>query len=503
VVGAGSAGCVLADRLSASGDHNVLLVEAGAVEPRTLPEVRIPMLFPRLFGSEVDWGYTTVPQAALDGRLIPFPRGKGLGGSSAINAQLWTVGHRADYDGWADAGCTGWGYADVLPYFEKAVNERLPLAGIRYPSPVTADFVTACVRAGHTPAAEQQEGVLLARANHVDGMRHSSAEAYLGASRQRPNLTVLTAALARRVVFEGTRATGVEIESGGDVHILRAAREVVLAAGAVGTPHLLMLSGVGPADHLTEHGLPVVSDVPQVGRNLADHMIVPLAFAARDFESPGVNAGPEEIDCCLRDRVGPLNSINSEALVFLRTSPKLPAPDIEVAFLMLPYGEHKHRAEHGFALGVMLLRPHSTGTVTLKSADPHEAPLIDPAYLSDPAGADLATTIAGIRAAQRIAREPVLARWRGEELTEGALSDDEAEIERYVRSTALSLFHPVSTCRMGPDAGAPVGLDFRMRGTTGLRVVDASAMPSIVRAHTHAPVTMLAERAAETLLADP
>jgi choline dehydrogenase len=500
VVGAGSAGCVLAERLSADGSRSVLVLEAGATDPRSRPEVQVPMLFPRVFGSDVDWGYSTVPQAGLDGRVIPFPRGKGIGGSSAINAQLWTIGHRADYDGWAEDGYQGWSYADVLPYFEKAVNERLPLAGIRYPSRVTADFVSACALAGHAPAGEQQEGVLLARANHVDGLRYTSADGYLDACRNRSNVTVLTGALVRRLIFEGTTAVGVEIEAGGAVRQVRAEREVVMAAGAVGTPHLLMLSGVGPADMLNEHGIPVVVDAPSVGRNLSDHLLVPLAFAGRGFESPGVGAGPEQIRQYLEDRVGPLNSIVSEALTFLRSAPGLAAPDIEVVCLLLPYGEHKTSAEHGFTLGVILLRPESSGTITLRSADPQDPPLIDPAYLS--ADADLDTTIAGVRAAQRILDQPVLARWRGEPLTDGALSEDRNDIGRYIRETGLSIFHPVSTCRMGPADSAPVDLDFRLRGVGNLRVADASAMPSIVRAHTQAPVTMLAERASEAILAD-
>ncbi|AEV83070.1 hypothetical protein ACWT_2051 [Actinoplanes sp. SE50] len=498
VVGAGSAGCVVTERLSASGEHTVVVLEAGATDPRSIPELRIPMLFPRTFGSEVDWGFTTVPQAGLDGRVIPYPRGKGLGGSASINAQLWTIGHRADYDGWAEQGYPGWGYADVLPYFERAVAERLPLAGIRYPSPVTADFLSAAALAGHAPAGEQQEGTLLARANHVDGLRHSSAEGYLDRCAERDNVRVVTGGRVRRLIFDGTTATGVEVEIDGEIRQVRANREVLLAAGAVGTPHLLMLSGVGPAGHLAEHGIPVVVDAPAVGRNLADHLLVPLAFAGRGFESPGVSAGPEQMRAYLRDRTGPLNSIVSEALTFLRTDPDLPGPDIEVVFLVLPYGEHKTSAEHGFALGVILLRPESTGSITLRSADPSDAPLIDPGYLSD--RADLDTVVAGVRAAQRILEQPVLSRWRGEPLTDGALSTDRAQIERYVRATGLSIFHPVSTCRMGPGDDSPVDLSFRVRGVRGLRVVDAAAMPSIVRAHTQAPVTMLAERASEVII---
>jgi choline dehydrogenase len=502
VVGAGSAGCVLADRLSADGTAEVLLVEAGGPDPTAHPEIQVPTLFPRMFGHEdVDWGYRTEPQAGLAGRSVPFPRGKGLGGSSLINAQLWTVGHPADYDGWAAEGLDGWGYADVLPAFARSIAERTRLAGIRYPSPVTADFLSACALAGYAPAGEIQDGYLLARATHHEGLRWSAADGYLGAAKDRPNLSVLTGRRVLRVLFEGVRAVGVEIADGDGVHSVYA-REVILAAGAVASPHLLMLSGVGPAGHLNEHGLQVLVDSPQLGRGMQDHLLVPLAFSARGFESPGVDAGAAEMAQYLKDREGDLDSIVSEALIFLRSSERLAAPDIEVVFLLLPYGEHETSAKDGLALGVLLLRPESRGSVTLRSADPYEAPAIDPAYLSDPGDEDIRTLVNGLRKAQELLAQPVLSKWLGEPLTPGALSEDPDVLDEYVRRTGLSLFHPVSTCRMGADPQSVTDPSFRVRGTEALRVVDASSMPSIVRAHTHAPVTMLAERAAELILAE-
>lgn len=501
IVGAGSAGCVLADRLSADEGNRVVLLEAGGGDPNAIPEVQVPMLFPRVFGSDIDWGFETVAQDGLRGRTIPYPRGKVLGGSSSINAQLWTIGHRADYDAWAAAGCEGWGYADVLPYFEKAVDERIELAGIRYPSPVTPDFLTACAQAGHAPAAEQQEGYLVARANHKDGVRWSSADAYLGEAKHRPNLTVLPDSFVRRVLFEGTTAVGVEVETERGVEVIRADREVILAAGAVGSPQLLMLSGVGPAAHLAEHGIDVLVDAPGVGHDLSDHLLVPLAFAGEGFESPGVGAGETEMQQYLKDGIGPLDSIVSEALVFLRTREELEAPDVEIVLLLLPYGEHENTTvQHGLALGVMVLRPESRGSVTLRTADPHDAPVIDPRFLSDSGGSDLDTMVAGVRKAQEILDQPVFGKWVGEPLTPNARSTNTEDLVGYIRRTGLSLFHPVSTCRMGTDPGAVLDLGFRVRGTTGLRVVDAAAMPSLVRAHTHAPVTMLAERASEVIL---
>lgn len=499
IVGAGSAGCVLADRLSADGTARVLLIEAGTADPERLAEVQVPILFPRLFGGDLDWGFATVPQTGLAERSIPIPRGKAVGGSSVINAQLWTRGHRADYDAWADAGLDGWSHDDLQPYFEKA-EQRISLSGLRYPLPVTPAFIDACARLGHVPAAEVQEGYALARATHRDGLRHSSADAYLGPARDRSNLTVLADTFVRRVVFEGTRAVGVEVETESGVEVIRAQREVILSAGSVGSPHLLLLSGVGPAQELAEHGVPVVRDLPSVGRDLTDHLLVPLAFEAQGFTSPGADASPEEIDQYLKDRSGTLDSIISEALLFLRTSQELTAPDIEVVHLVVPLGDHQRPAQHGLALGVILMRPQSRGAVTLRSADPHDAPVIDPRYLSDADGADLATLVEGVRAAQQILKQPEFATWLGKPLTDGALSEDADVIADYVRATGGSIHHLVSTCRMGTDETSVVDPAFAVRGLSGLRVIDASAMPSLVRAHTHAPVTMLAERAADVLL---
>ena len=501
IVGAGAAGCVLADRLTAAGNATVLLVEAGSPEPNRNPEVQVPILFPRMFGSAIDWGFQTVPQAGLDGRVIPYPRGKTLGGSTSIHAQLWTRGHRADYDDWARSGCTGWGYADVLPYFERAEADRIQIAGIRYPSPVTPDFLSACARLGYAPADGQPDGYILARATHSHGLRWSNADAYLGAAGSRPNLTTLTDALVRRVLFDGTRAVGVEVETANGVEQLTANREVLLAAGAIGSPQLLQLSGVGPADHLAEHGIALVADAPSVGANLTDHLLVPMAFSARGFDSPGVDAGPEEIERYLADRVGPMDSILSEALVFLRSREELAVPDLEIVLLLGALGMHETTAQHGLSLGVVLLRPESSGTVRLRSADPRDTPLIDPAFLSDRDGADLAATTAGVRAAQRILEEPGFAKWWEKPLTHDALSHDSADIADYIRRTGENIHHPVGTCRMGADPASVLDPALRVRGTTGLRVVDASAIPTPVRAHTHAPVTMLAERASDLIAA--
>jgi choline dehydrogenase len=499
IVGAGSAGCVLADRLSADENTRVVVLEAGRPDPECHPEVQVPVLFPRMFGGPLDWGFETVPQAELNGRSIPIPRGKALGGSSAINAQLWTRGHQADYDGWASAGLDGWGYADVQPYFDRA-ERQIRLAGIRTPAPPTPDFLSACAQLGYAPAAEQQEGYALARTTHSDGLRWSSADGYVRPVAHRRNLTVRAGGLVRRVLFDGARACGVELETSQGIEQIWARREVILAAGAVGSPHLLLLSGIGPAWELAEHGIPLVADAPGVGQDLTDHLVVPLAFAGRGFESPGADAGDGDIEEYLKNRTGPLGSIISEAMLFLRTRADLAAPDIEIVHLVLPYGEHETSARHGLALGVIVLRPQSRGSIALQTSSPADAPLLDPGYLTDRGGADLSTAIAGVRKAQEILEQPVFARWRGAPLTAGAMSADDADIADYIRSTGLSIHHLVSTCRMGTDAEAVVDRRCRVRGIPGLRVVDASVMPSIVRAHTHAPVTMLAERASALIL---
>jgi choline dehydrogenase len=500
IVGAGSAGCVLADRLSADQNTRVVLLEAGGAEPEPPAEVQVPALFLRTLGSGLDWGIPTAPQAGLNGRPVPYPLGKTLGGSSAINAQLWTVGHPADYDGWAAAGCTGWGYADLLPYLEKAETDRLRLAGLRYPSPVTADFINGCAMAGYAPAAERPDGYALARVNHSDGLRWSAADGYLGAARGRGNLTVQTGGLVRRVLFDGTRAVGVELETAEGRQEIGAAREVILAAGAVGSPRLLMLSGVGPAGHLAEHGIPVLVDLPRVGQGLSDHLVVPMAFVARGFRSPGIDTRPEEIEQYLKDRAGPLDSTICEALIFLRTRPELRAPDMEIALLLQPFDEHAVAVGHGVTLSVIPLRPVSTGSVTLASDDPHVAPVVDPGFLTDPAGTDLADAVAAVRKAQELAEPEVFAKWLGEPVLPDALSTDQTELANYVRRAGLSAFHPVSSCRMGADGGAVVDPRLRVRGTTGLRVVDGSALPGPVRGHPNASVIMLAERASELIL---
>ncbi|WP_328914609.1 MULTISPECIES: GMC family oxidoreductase [unclassified Streptomyces] len=533
VVGAGSAGCVLAERLSAGCDGQVVLIEAGGPDRR--PEIAIPAAFPTLFGSAVDWGYRTQPQPGLGGRRLNWPRGKTLGGSSSLNAQIWTRGHRADYDGWAARGCEGWSADEVLPYFAKAEDRALEgadgrsggtdsgtdgaaapgygtggpirIEDLRDPSEATTEFLAACAEAGLGPlegvTALTPEGAGPVHTTQRGGRRWSAADAYLRPATARDNLTVVTGAHVERVLIENGRAVGVAYSTAEGPARIHVDGEVVLAAGAIGSPHLLMLSGVGAAEELTQHDIRVHADLPQVGRNLTDHLYVPLAFAAHGAVSPGVEDPASEIAEFLRGRRGRLTSNIAEAVAFLRSDDALTAPDLEFVWMVLPFldqGDAPRR--HGVTLGVVLLRPRSHGSVRLDPADPAGYPLIDPRYLSDPAGDDLRVLASGVRRAQRVLSRPALADRLGEPLTPGAFDWSDESVTAVTRGYAETLFHPVGTCRMGSDEDAVLDPRLRLRGVEGLRVVDASAMPSIPRGHTHAPTVMLAERAAELILTD-
>ncbi|MGW1465569.1 GMC family oxidoreductase [Streptomyces sp. NPDC002308] len=516
VIGAGSAGCVLADRLSADGDGQVLLIEAGGPDRRA--EISIPAAFPALFGTSADWGYRTTPQPGLGGRSLNWPRGRTLGGSSSLNAQIWTRGHRADFDGWAeDDGCTGWSADEVLPYFARAEDRSgtgaygtggpIRIENLRDPSPATAEFLGACAEAG-LPALDdgnplEPEGVGPVRTTQRGGRRWSAADGYLRPALRRENLTVVTDAHVERVLIEDGRAVGVAYTTADGPAEVRAEGEVILAAGAIGSPQLLMLSGVGDADELRRHGITVRAHSPRVGRGLADHLYVPLAFEAHGRVTPGVTDQQGEIAEFLRGRRGRLTSNLAEAVGFLRSDPTLAAPDLEFVWMLVPSLDQGLKPRtHGVTLGVVLLRPRSHGTVRLASADPAAHPVIDPRYLSDPEGDDLRVLAEGMSRAREVLTRPSLAERLGAALTPGALDPDPGTVHALARAHAETLYHPVGTCGMGADPEAVLDPQLRVRGVAGLRVVDASALPSLPRGHTHAPTVMLAERAAELILAD-
>ena len=513
IVGGGSAGCVLAGRLSEDPDTRVLLLEAG--EPNTRAEIHIPAAFSKLFQGDLDWNYHTVPQPGASNRSLYWPRGKVLGGSSSINAMIYIRGHHADYDGWAADGCDGWSYSDVLPYFKRGEdNERgagpyhgaggpLRVEDPRGASPISTAFIDASesLGLGRTPDfnGAEQEGAGLYQLTQRRGRRESAADAYLKPARRRRNLTVWMGAFAHRIVVERGRAVGVEVEREGALQIVRAEREVLVCGGSINSPQLLMLSGIGPAEALRQQGIEVVADRAEVGENLQDHLIVGLRYALKEPISLVNAEGLGSVARYLLFRKGQLTSNVAEAGLFTDTRGGGGAPDLQ--FHVAPALFENHGlvppTEHGFSLGPTLVGTKSRGRITLRSADPSEHPAIDPQALAHPA--DLATLADGVELAREIALSSAFDRWRGDEIA--PLVTGRSEIEQYVRDTCETLYHPVGTCRMGSDADSVVDLDLRVRGVDGLRVIDASVMPTIPNGNTNAPTMMIAEKAAELIRA--
>ncbi len=528
IVGAGSAGCVLANRLSASGRHRVLLLEAGGED--TDKNIHIPAAFSKLFESDADWNYRTVPQEHLAGRRLYQPRGKTLGGSSSINAMIYVRGHRADYDGWAALGCDGWDSESVLPYFRRSEDQQrvpgdpehgtggpLTVGDLRSPSPLTETFVEAATEQGYPRNDDfnsgEQTGFGPYQVTQRGGARWSTARAFLEPARGRHNLEVWTEAHALRVVTEqdddgGLRATGVEVERDGERVTVRAKREVVLAAGAFGSPHLLMLSGVGPADHLREHGVEVRHDLPGVGENLQDHLISGVTRHSRFADTLDVaealsHLGRNLFDYVVRKR-GPFTSNVAEAGGFVRSDPSLEAPDVQYHFgpgFFLEHGRRNPEGEPGYTVGGLVLTPASRGTVRLASPDGRQKPLIDPRYFSDSEGEDLRRSVWSFRLAQSIADADAFAEVNGGPYEPERVLTDDAEIVPFLRSSSETLYHPVGTCAMGTGPEAVLDPDLRVRGVRGLRVADASVMPTITRGNTNAPTIMIAEKAADLVLA--
>lgn len=522
IVGGGSAGCVLAARLSEDPKVRVALLEAGP--PDTSVLIHCPAGLAVLAkNGQANWAFETVPQAGLSGRRGYVPRGKVLGGSSSVNAMIYTRGQRGDYDHWAAEGNPGWGFDDVLPYFKRSEhNERgadawhgsggpLNVMDLRSPNRFGPVFVEAARQAGHAANADfnaaEQEGVGLYQVTHRNGERCSAAKAYLAPARSRPNLTVFTDVRVSRIVSDGRRATGIEFIQAGSRQRLAAAREVLLCAGAAQSPQLLMLSGIGPGEELQRLGIAVVHDLPGVGRHLHDHPdIVQVVDAPHLKDLFGLSlAGAVRVLRGIfewrRTRSGMLTTNFAEAGGFIKSSPDMPAPDLQLHFVIGKLIDHGRKTVfgHGYSCHVCLLQPKSRGRVSLASADPTAAPRIDPNFLAEPE--DVQRLVRGFKAMRTILSQPALSGYGGRELAASAAARSDDEIEAFIRAHADTIYHPVGSCRMGPGALDVVDSQLRVHGMQGLRVVDASIMPRIVSGNTNAPTIMIAERAAELIAA--
>ncbi len=522
IIGAGSAGCVLAARLSEDPSVTVALLEAGPVDRGVL--IHCPAGLPLLAKQkETSWGFETVPQPGLNGRKGYQPRGKVLGGSSSVNAMVYTRGHRADYDSWAADGNAGWSYDAVLPYFKRAENNErgaddwhgsggpLNVKDLTSPNRYGPVFVEAGKQAGMRENRDfngaDQEGVGIYQVTHKNGERWSAAKGYLTPNLSRPNLQVFTGAHTTRILLEKKRAVGVEFQHQGVLKQLKASREVLLCAGALMSPQLLMLSGIGPHKHLVENGIATVHDLPGVGENLHDHPdVVLVANAPRLTDLIGISpTGLAHVVKGMlewrRQRTGILTTNFAEAGGFIKSAPDEAIPDLQLHFVIAKILDHGRKTVlgHGYSCHVCLLRPKSRGTLRLASKDPLAMPLIDPNFLAD--RDDMDRMMRAVRITQRIMAQPALSGIGARESARSASARTDHELEHFIRDHADTVYHPVGSCRMGSGALDVVDAQLRVHGLQALRVVDASIMPSVVGGNTNAPTIMIAEKAADMIKA--
>ena len=531
VCGAGSAGCVLAARLSENPDTRVLLLEAGPGNAD--PLLRVPLMAGAMFrGRRYNWSYVTEPVPGLNGRRVNWARGKVLGGSSSINGMVYSRGLPSDFDAWAQSGLRGWSFDDVLPYFRRsedfggAPNERhaqggpLPVMRRDTPSNVLFQAYIDAGRQAGFPVTEDfngptPEGFGRFHFNIRKGRRVSSATAFLREARSRNNLTIWTRAHIAKVLFEGSRASGVRVRRSGQVSDVHATNEIILSGGVINSPQLLMLSGIGEADHLQSHGISVIADRPEVGRNLQDHVLVRVQHAATQ---PITLARLQRIDRAILTVAramlfgsGPGSGFPLEAGAFFRSDPALDLPDLQSHFSpAISTGQPRRNPfvvstgtdeGHGFTANVCPMRPLSRGEVRLASADLFAAPAIQPGYFSH--SDDMERLKKGVGLLREVFAQPAFDPYRGRELSPGEGVRNDADIEAWIRQTADTMFHPVGTCRMGSDDESVVDGELRVRGVEGLRIADASIFPSLTSSNTHAPTVMVAEKAADLIRGTP
>ena len=498
VIGAGSAGCVVANRLTEDSDTTVLLLEAG--NPDTKPEIQIPLDCTTLLGTEVDWGYFSEPEPYLNNRRIFCPRGKVLGGSSSINFLVYIRGNPADYDRWQELGNPGWSYQDVLPYFKKSehqqrgadpyhgVDGELNITDVASPAPISQRFVDAAITLGYDYNPDfngkQQEGAGPIQLTVKDGKRHSAAAAFLVPILARPNLTIQTSALVTRMLFEDTRTVGVEYLHEGTLHQVKVNQEVILSAGAFDSPKLLMLSGIGDAAKLQAMGIPVVTDLPGVGQNLQDHILIPVPYEATgDLHTAITSNGCAEAGLFVHSEI-------NQGI----------APDLELIFgpiLWAPPGYPNSGV--GFTGLIALVHPQNIGSVSLQSPDPKDPPIIRINFLQSQS--DVQKLVEGIKIMRKLFNTSAFDQFRGEEISPGTEVISDEALVAYIREFCVTGYHPVGTCKMGTDPMAVVDPELRVHGVTGLRVVDASIMPTLVGGNTNAPTIMIGEKGADFIKA--